>query len=391
MSSKASLPLLIWILHATFFIFMNEQAAATNPCLTGDYQKTTLKLVKEQTIADSFFDLSAHNLHIAVRLVVSKCVFRYDEVEKSPNRFEASDIVLSRDGHVMYVVFDNTYQIGAICTALGRSFNCTDRLLDWPDSSLNRKKSGFEGMTYNPTNGNHFVIQESIETDVKKVFKANVFEIHINTKASSPIRIVESCMVNWEFGSENKGFEGLEFAFHRSSGNTYLLGLCEANKCDHKSASINDGRIVVLKKQKATTTKSCLWEPVSTFDLPSSVHFNDYSAISIYHQESYELPTYVAVTSQENSQLWIGLIEELDQAPFFDASSLHKTTVYDLPRATQAGSNCQVKYCNIEGVAWRGKNQLILVSDKAKSDQHIDCIEKDQSVHYLSLPENLTD
>ena len=130
---------------------------------------------------------------------------------------------------------------------------------------------------------------------------------------------------------------------------------------------------------------------MGTFDLPSSVHFNDYSAISIYHQESRELPTYVAVTSQENSQLWIGLIEEIDTAPFFELSPLNKNTVYDLPRTTGAASECQIKYCNIEGVAWRGKNQLVLVSDRAKSDQDIHCIEKDQSVHYLVLPEHLTD
>ncbi|CAF3424424.1 unnamed protein product [Rotaria sp. Silwood2] len=288
-----------------------------------------------------------------------------------PNRFEASDVVLSRDGHVMYVVFDNTYQIGAICTSLGRSFNCTDRLLDWPDLSLNRKKSGFEGMTYNP--------------------KANVFEIFIDPKDSTPIRLIESCLTNWEFGSDNKGFEGLEFVFHQNSGQTYLLGLCEANKCDHKSSSTNDGRIVVLEKKKATAKNPCSWEPVGTFDLPSSVNFNDYSAISIYHQESRELPTYVAVTSQENSQLWIGLIKEVNQVPFFGISSLDKSTVYDLPRTTETASDCQVKYCNIEGVAWRGKNQLILVSDKAKSDEDIHCIDKDQSVHYVALPEHLND
>ncbi|CAF4851060.1 unnamed protein product, partial [Rotaria sp. Silwood1] len=179
--------------------------------------------------------------------------FAYNEIETIPNRFEASDVVLSRDGHVMYVVFDNTYQIGAICTSLGRSFNCTDRLLDWPDLSLNKKKSGFEGMAYNPMSGTYFVVQEAIETNTKNLYKANVFEIFINPKDSTPIRLVESCLANWDFGSDNKGFEGLEFVFHRSSGQTYLLGLCEANKCDHKSASNNDGRIVVLEKKTATT------------------------------------------------------------------------------------------------------------------------------------------
>lgn len=153
----------------------------------------------------------------------------------------------------MYVVFDNTYQIGAICTSSGRSLNCTDRLLDWPDPSLKGKKSSFEGIAYNPLSDTHFLVQEAIETSTTKVFQANVFEIHINLTDLIPVHIIESCSVDLDFRSENKGFEGLEFIFHQSSGQTYLLGLCEANKCDYKSTSQNDGRIVVLKKNKATT------------------------------------------------------------------------------------------------------------------------------------------
>lgn len=180
-------------------------------------------------------------------------MFRYNQINNVLDRFEASDVVLSRDGHVMYVVFDNSYRIGAFCTPLGRSFNCTDRLMDWPDSVLNKKKSGFEGMTYNSMDGTYFVAQEAVETDTKKVFKAHVFEIYIDSKDTTPIRVKQSCSVNWEFGSDNKGLEGLEFVFHKGSGKTYLLGLCEANKCDHKSTSTNDGRIMVLEKQEATT------------------------------------------------------------------------------------------------------------------------------------------
>lgn len=358
----------------TLFIVMNDKTAAVNPCKQVDYEKNTLKLLKEQTIADSFVDLSMYN-----------------EIERVPNRFEASDVVLTRDGHMMYVVFDNTYRIGGMCTSLGRLFNCTDRLFDWPDSSLKGKKSGFEGMAYNQFSETYFVVQEALPTSTKKVFQGNAIEIRINRTDSQPVHIIESCSMNWDFGSENKGFEGLEFAFHYNSGKAYLLGLCEANKCDHKSTSDNNGRIVVLEKKKATAKNACTWQPVGTFDLPSSVHFTDYSAISIYHQESRELPTYVAVTSQENSQLWIGLIEQINEEPFFRLSSLHKNTVYNLPRSTETASECQIKYCNIEGVAWRGKNQLILVSDKAKSDQDIHCLEKDQSIHYLVLPEHLSD
>jgi len=373
MKYQGSFYLLVLIFSITLFTVAHGQK--TNPCKKAGYQASTLKLLKEQTIAESFVDSSI-----------------YIEAETVPNRFEASDVVLSRDGQVMYVVFDNTYRIGAMCTPFGRSLNCTDQLLDWPDPALKKKNSGFEGMAYNPLTGTYFVVQEAIGTATKNIFNANVFEIRINPKDSVPVQVIESCLVNWEFGSANKGLEGLEFVVHKGTGQSYLLGLCEANKCDHKSTSKNDGRIMVLEKKVANTKKTCSWQPVGTFDLPSSVHFSDYSAISIYDQESPRaLPTYVAVTSQENSQVWIGVIKEINQAPFFELSSLEKNTIYDLPRSTEVANDCHIRYCNIEGVAWRGKNQLILVSDKAKSDQDINCIEKDQSAHYFVLPEHLTD
>ncbi|CAF4183741.1 unnamed protein product, partial [Rotaria magnacalcarata] len=66
-----------------------------------------------------------------------------------------------------------------------------------------------------------------------------------------PIRVLESCIVNWNFASDNKGIEGLEFVSHQGTGKSYLLGLCEANGCNHKSTSDNDGRILVLEKKKA--------------------------------------------------------------------------------------------------------------------------------------------
>jgi hypothetical protein len=62
-----------------------------------------------------------------------------------------------------------------------------------------------------------------------------------------------------------------------------------------------------------------------------------------------------------------------------------------MPRDVQSKEECLIQYCNIEGVAWRSKDQLIIVSDKAKVDQDAACIEKDQSIHYFVLPEHLTD
>jgi hypothetical protein len=85
------------------------------------------------------------------------------------------------------------------------------------------------------------------------------------------------------------------------------------------------------------------------------------------------------------------MIEEIDRTPFFEISSLKKDIIYDLARATEVSDQCLIKYCNIEGVTWQSKNQLILVSDKSKKDQDAICNEEDQSIHYVSLPNYLID
>jgi len=44
-------------------------------------------------------------------------------------------------------------------------------------------------------------------------------------------------------------------------------------------------------------------------------------------------------------------------------------------------------YCNMEGVAWLGNGQLVVVSDKVKPDQPGRCSRKDQSIHIFKLPD----
>jgi len=128
----------------------------------------------------------------------------------------------------------------------------------------------------------------------------------------------------------------------------------------------------------------CQWKPVGIINLPLVAQFRDYSALSVYHQKSGS----IAVTSQEDSQLWIGTIEEIDRAPYYKLKSPKKNSVYNLPRTTVVGSECPVVYCTIEGVVWHKKNQLIMVSDEAKERHAPICANKDQMVHFFSLPRN---
>ena len=83
-------------------------------------------------------------------------------------------------------------------------------------------------------------------------------------------------------------------------GVLYLLGLCEGNYCsESRGKEVGNGRVVVMARQDAPG--GCVWKTVTVLELPKSAAFVDYSAIAI-HQATQS----VAVTSQENSQMWVG-------------------------------------------------------------------------------------
>ena len=73
-------------------------------------------------------------------------------------------------------------------------------------------------------------------------------------------------------------------------GVEYVLALIES-----------PGKIVVLKKT------SSQWQKVSEIALPSSASFSDYSDLTISGNK-------VAITSQEESKLWIGTLSSTEWA-----------------------------------------------------------------------------
>ncbi|CAF1466408.1 unnamed protein product [Didymodactylos carnosus] len=118
-----------------------------------------------------------------------------------------------------------------------------------------------------------------------------------------------------------------------------------------------------------------IWKIQGRIPIPSSANLTDYSSIS-FHTRGH-LPLYVAITSQENSRLWIGIMDtEL------------KLTSGKMNSFPQSDYQCSIKYCNVEGIAWKSKQQLYAVSDKMKSNglQSSLCWEKDQNIHLFQLP-----
>ena len=116
--------------------------------------------------------------------------------------------------------------------------------------------------------------------------------------------------------------------------------------------------------------------------------FVDYSALAIHHRTKA-----VAITSQENAQVWVGELSTGSDGEFDPMTAeFSKGKVYDFPRA----ATCAVQYCNIEGIEWvddggadeDAPRTLVGVSDKmkGKGKQPFTCLEKDQSFHLFQLP-----
>jgi hypothetical protein len=264
-------------------------------------------------------------------------------------KLEASG-VLAKDG-LFYVIFDNLPHIALIDPELSAAAAAND--------VIKQKKghdSGFEDIAYEAENGRFYVLIESLPRDDES-YMAKVQEY------DAGFGYLGQAWLNLPLDKENKGLEGLT-CVHRD-GQTYLLGLCEGNRCrGGKEGEVpGGGRVHVFQRGDRH------WERVDKIRLPETVLFKDYSAIAVTGDR-------VAVISQMSSALWVG-----DLAP----SGWEVTgagTCYALP--TDADGS--VVYGTAEGVSWMAPDQLVVVSDKAKPDQDPRCQAKDQSIHIFRIP-----
>jgi len=107
---------------------------------------------------------------------------------------------------------------------------------------------------------------------------------------------------------------------------------------------------------------------VARIKLPTTVDFEDYSAVSLRGDR-------IAVVSQMTSRLWIGKLRR-------DTWSIAgQGRIYDFPR-TKRGNP---KYCTLEGLCWLSNTRFVLVSDLSKSRYRSKCGKRDQSIHIFRL------
>ena len=149
---------------------------------------------------------------------------------------------------------------------------------------------------------------------------------------------------------------------------------------EEKKNEMGNGRVVLMKKNEAEGT-DCLWETVRVVNIPKSAAFLDYSAIGITAEGR------VAITSQEDSAVWLGHTSGISNGvidpDLFDFED-DDSSVMQFPK----DSTCHTVYCNIEGIHWMNDDMLMAVSDKMKSKgrQDFRCHEKDQSIHAFVIP-----
>ena len=151
-------------------------------------------------------------------------------------------------------------------------------------------------------------MRESVKTihSTGSYYDAQILKVHLNKDGT--YHVEESCHSEKKFEGDSKGFEGAT-SIRGKDGTLYLLGLCEGNHCREGAAGkeAGNGRIVVMAREETKEgddgQNSCRWKTVTTLELPATAAFIDYSAIALHHSTKT-----VAVTSQENSQVWIGAL-----------------------------------------------------------------------------------
>jgi hypothetical protein len=264
-------------------------------------------------------------------------------------KLEASG-VLVKDG-LFYVIFDNLPHIALIDPELSAAAAANDVIMQ-----KRGHDSGFEDIAYDAQQGRFYILIESLPRD-GGTYMAKVQEY------DAGFGYLGQAWLDFPLDRPNKGLEGLT-CVHRG-GQTYLLGLCEGNRCrGGKEGEIpGGGRVHVFERGDRH------WERVGKIRLPETVLFQDYSAIAVTGDR-------VAVISQMSSALWVG-----DLAPSgWEVAGAG--TCYALPTDADGA----VVYGTAEGVSWMAPDQVVVVSDKAKPDQDPRCQAKDQSIHIFRIP-----
>jgi hypothetical protein len=270
--------------------------------------------------------------------------------EAPQQRLEASGVV-AKDG-LCYVIFDNTPDVAELA---GLSGSGATRLIHAAPGAS--RGIGYEDIAYDRLADRFYILIEALPHG--RGFMAEVEEY------DGSFRHLASARLDFLLGRANKGLEGLTSL--RRADRMYLLGLCEGNRCQGGAAGRRPGggRIQLFERGRRH------WDHAGTIRLPQTLWFEDYSSLSIAGDR-------LVVVSQASSAMWVGTLAPSSWDVVGDG------TVYRFP----ADGDGKTVYCNVEGVSWVSDDQVVVVSDRAKtSAQSKRCRAKDESIHVFAIPE----
>lgn len=334
-------------------------------CNDGKYSKRTLKLAYELPFSALFWGNppGVRNYEASDVILVDEYAYAVCDSSWAIAKFNAQLAPFAADNMPIYTLEDNTTRSAS------------------PNNNLDQEDSGYEAIIHE--NGIFYVVRESIQHD-DQLYHAIVEELKIQ---QDPVgyTIGPQCSTEFEFEGSSKGFEGA-IAVYDLNNDLVLLGLCEGNHCSEENKKDRgNGRMVAMRKS-VQDDGTCIWATVRIINLPETVDFLDYSAVTISETGR------VGITSQEDSKFWVGqltgkvVLANGDTRWDVDAMEfdLNDGAMYDFPK----NDLCMTIYCNIEGIHWINDDMVMAVSDKMKSKgkQDFRCFDKDQSVHVFILP-----
>jgi hypothetical protein len=286
---------------------------------------------------------------ITLNLVSERKICDLMPCQSPTERWEASGVLVKNNHY--YVVFDDRREIARIADDLQP--HDTNGLCGGAHADY-----GHEGITYSAAQQRFYLLVEA-RKHAKGCYRALIVEY------DNEFSYLKDRPVDFIFEHSNKGFEAVVHL--RRNGEDYLLALCEGNKCKGgaKGRRPGGGRVLLFKKKK-----KC-WLHCGTIALPRSLPFVDYSGMSLENDR-------VAIVSQVNSMLWVGELDEINWTWRSEGK------LYEFPRSNDG----EIRYGNIEGVAWITPTRLVTVSDrrKKKDQPNKQLSEKDQSVHIFEIP-----
>jgi hypothetical protein len=245
---------------------------------------------------------------------------------RGQKKFEVSSVTIVDD--VAYAIDDASWSVSVFDPFL-EPFGEYNRLLSDPVDHGDMD-SGFEAIFAD--NNTFFVIRESVR-DANMTYHAIIEELSLDFDIDSDdydYSLDNSCPTEFQFAGISKGFEGA-IPINDKDGSLIVLGLCEGNHCSQARGLQRDkgnGRLVAMKQTELDG--KCMWKTVRTIDIPPSAYFGDYSSIAMDEDGR------VAISSQEESQLWTGYLNgyigdgrwDIDDMEFI----VDNFTLYDFPK-----------------------------------------------------------